>query len=53
MNKINMSIELMKCLIHSFIKTSCKYCFTITNSVFNKLYNDLYNDFAMILITWL
>ncbi len=53
MNRINISVELMKCLIHSFTKTSSKYCLRIINSVFNKLYNDSYDDFAVILIAWL
>ena len=52
MNKINASVELMKCLIHSFAKTSSKYYLGVINSVFNKLYNNSYNDFAVILIAW-
>ena len=52
MNRINTSVELMKCLIHSFTKTSFKYCFRVTNSVFDRLYNNLYDDFAMISIAW-
>ncbi len=53
MNKIDASVELTKCLISSFAKTSSKYCLKFTNSVFNKLYNDSYNDSAVILIAWL
>ncbi len=52
MNKINASVELMKCLIHSFTKTSFKYYLRVVNSVFDKLYNDSYNDFAVISIAW-
>ncbi len=42
----------MKCLIHSFAKTSSKYCLRVANSVFNKLYNDSYDDSAVISIAW-
>ena len=42
----------MKCLIHSFAKTSSRYCLRITNFVFNKLYNDSYDNFAVISIAW-
>ena len=52
MNKIDASVELMKCLIHSFAKTLFKYCLRVANSVFNRLYNDSYNDSAVILIAW-
>ncbi len=51
-NEIDASVELTKCLIHSFAKTSFKYCLRVINSVFNKLYNDSYNDFAVISIAW-
>jgi len=50
MNRIDASVELTKCLIHSFAKTSFKYCFKVINFVFNKLYNDFYDDFAVISI---
>ena len=53
MNRIDASIKLMKCLIHSFAKTSFRYYLRITNSVFNRLYNDSYNDSAVISIAWL
>ncbi len=52
MNRIDVSIKLMKCLIHSFAKTSSKYYLRVANSVFNKLYNDSYDDSAMISISW-
>ena len=52
MNWIDASVELMKCLIHSFAKTSFKYCLRIINFVFDKLYNDLYDDSAVISIAW-
>ncbi len=53
MNRIDASVKLTKCLIHSFTKTSFKYCFRVANSVFDKLYNDLYDDSAVISIAWL
>ncbi len=52
MNKIDASVELTKCLIHSFAKTLFKYCLRVANSVFNRLYNDSYDDFAVISIAW-
>jgi len=50
MNKIDASVELTKCLIYSFAKTSSKYCHRVINSVFDKLYNDSYDDSAVISI---
>ena len=52
MNRINASIKLTKCLIHSFAKTSFRYCLRVVNSVFDKLYNDSYDDSAVISIAW-
>ncbi len=52
MNRIDASVELMKCLIHSFAKTSFKYCLRVINSVFDRLYNNSYDDFAVISIAW-
>ncbi len=52
MNRINVSVELMKCLIHSFAKTSSRYYLRVINSVFNRLYNDSYDDSAVISIAW-
>ncbi len=52
MNRINASVELMKCLIHSFAKTLFRYCLRVANSVFNRLYNNSYNDSAVISISW-
>ncbi len=52
MNRINVSIELTKCLIYSFTKTSFEYCLKVANYVFNRLYNNSYDDFAVISIAW-
>ncbi len=52
MNKIDASVELMKCLIHYFAKISSRYCLKVVNFMFDRLYNNLYDDFAVILIAW-
>ena len=52
MNRIDASVELTQCLIHSFAKTLSRYCLRVANSVFDRLYNDSYDDFAVISIAW-